>query len=246
MTEWIYGRNPVYEVLRAGRRQVLRLLVAEGAQRKGQLLKTIDLCNKINVPVEQAQRNQLDRIQPGNQGLLLEVSDYPYATLIDILDLPEQRDETPLILLLDSLQDPQNLGTLLRTAEAVGVHGVLLPFRRTATITPAVVNASSGASEHLLVTQANLAQAIKTIKQLDIWVVGLDNAPDAQPVNKSVLDGPIAFVIGAEGQGMRPLIRKSCDLLIQLPMRGKIESLNAAVAGSIALYLTWQTRGFNS
>jgi 23S rRNA (guanosine2251-2'-O)-methyltransferase len=246
MTEWIYGRNPVYEVLRAGRRQVLRLLVAEGAQRKGQLLKTIDLCNRINVPVEQAQRNQLDRIQPGNQGLLLEVSDYPYATLIDILDLPEQRDETPLILLLDSLQDPQNLGTLLRTAEAVGVHGVLLPFRRTATITPAVVNASSGASEHLLVTQANLAQAIKTIKQLGIWVVGLDNAPDAQPVNKSVLDGPIAFVIGAEGQGMRPLIRKSCDLLIQLPMRGKIESLNAAVAGSIALYLTWQTRGFNS
>ena len=246
MTEWIYGRNPVYEVLRAGRRQVLRLLVAEGAQRKGQLLKTIDLCNKINVPVEQAQRNQLDRIQPGNQGLLLEVSDYPYVTLIDILDLPEQRDETPLILLLDSLQDPQNLGTLLRTAEAVGVHGVLLPFRRTATITPAVVNASSGASEHLLVTQANLAQAIKTIKQLGIWVVGLDNAPDAQPVNKSVLDGPIAFVIGAEGQGMRPLIRKSCDLLLQLPMRGKIESLNAAVAGSIALYLTWQTRGFNS
>ena len=246
MTEWIYGRNPVYEVLRAGRRQVLRLLGAEGAQRKGQLLKTIDLCNKINVPVEQAQRNQLDRIQPGNQGLLLEVSDYPYVTLIDILDLPEQRDETPLILLLDSLQDPQNLGTLLRTAEAVGVHGVLLPFRRTATITPAVVNASSGASEHLLVTQANLAQAIKTIKQLGIWVVGLDNAPDAQPVNKSVLDGPIAFVIGAEGQGMRPLIRKSCDLLLQLPMRGKIESLNAAVAGSIALYLTWQTRGFNS
>ena len=246
MTEWIYGRNPVYEVLRAGRRQVLRLLVAEGAQRKGQLLKTIDLCNKINVRVEQAQRNQLDRIQPGNQGLLLEVSDYPYVTLIDILDLPEQRDETPLILLLDSLQDPQNLGTLLRTAEAVGVHGVLLPFRRTATITPAVVNASSGASEHLLVTQANLAQAIKTIKQLGIWVVGLDNAPDAQPVNKSVLDGPIAFVIGAEGQGMRPLIRKSCDLLLQLPMRGKIESLNAAVAGSIALYLTWQTRGFNS
>lgn len=246
MTEWIYGRNPVYEVLCTGRRQVLRLLVAEGAQRKGQLLKIIDLCNKINVPIEQAQRTQLDRIQPGNQGLLLEVSDYPYVTLIDILDLPEQRDETPLILLLDSLQDPQNLGTLLRTAEAVGVHGVLLPFRRTATITPAVVNASSGASEHLLVTQANLAQAIKTIKQLGIWVVGLDNAPDAQPVNKSVLDGPIAFVIGAEGQGMRPLIRKSCDILLQLPMRGKVESLNAAVAGSIALYLTWQTRGFNS
>lgn len=245
MREWIYGRNPVYEVLRAGRRHIFQMLVAEGAQSKGRLAKILDLCNKVNIPVKSAPRAELDRLQPGNQGLLLEVSAYQYVALPDIFELCEQRAESPLILVLDTLQDPQNLGALLRTAEVVGVHGVLLPFRRTATVTPAVVNASSGASEHMLVTQVNLAQAIKTIKDRDIWVIGLESGPQAQLLDKKALRGPLALVIGAEGQGMRPLIRKSCDQLLQLPMRGKIESLNAAVAGSIALYLAWEVRGFN-
>ena len=245
MREWIYGRNPVYEVLRAGRRHVFQLMIVEGAQRKGQLANVLELCRKKNIPIISAPRADLDRLQPDNQGLLLEVSAYPYTSLPDIFDLAEQRAESPLILVLDTLQNPQNLGTLLRTAEVVGVHGVLLPFRRTATVTPAVVNASSGASEHMLVTQVNLAQAIKTIKDQDIWVIGLDSGPDAQMLEKKALRGPLALVIGAEGQGMRPLIRKSCDQLLQLPMRGKIESLNAAVAGSIALYLAWEVRGFS-
>jgi len=150
-----------------------------------------------------------------------------------------------LLLILDTLQDPQNLGTLLRTAEVVGVHGVLLPFRRTATVTPAVVNASSGASEHLLVTQVNLAQAITSIKEQDVWVIGLESGPDAQLLEKKALRGPLALVIGAEGEGMRSLVRKSCDQLLRLPMRGRIESLNAAVAGSIALYLAWEARGYD-
>lgn len=245
MPEWIYGRNPAYEVLRAGRRQVLRLLVAEGAQSKGQLANILQLCSSKKIHVETAPRDHLDRLQPGNQGVLLETSPYPYVSLPDILDRSQQRAEPPLILVLDTLQDPQNLGTLLRTAEIVGVHGVLLPLRRTATVTPAVVNASSGASEHLLVAQINLAQAIKTLKGHDIWVIGLESGPDARQLDKKALKGPLALVIGAEGQGMRPLIRKSCDLLVQLPMRGKIESLNAAVAGSIALYLAWEVRDFN-
>jgi 23S rRNA (guanosine2251-2'-O)-methyltransferase len=143
MSEWIYGRNPVYEVLRAGRRQVLRLLIAEGVQEKGRLVNILDLCREEAVPVEQVSRTQLDRIQPGNQGLLLETSGYPYVSLLDILDLSRQGAESPLILILDTLQDPQNLGSLLRTAEVVGVHGILLPFRRTATITPALVPVST-------------------------------------------------------------------------------------------------------
>ena len=245
MREWIYGRNPVYEVLRADRRQVFRLLVVEGAQRKGQLANILELCDKKKIPVEHGPRAYLDRLQPGNQGLLLEASAYPYVTLHDIFELSEKRGESPLILVLDTLKDPQNLGTLLRTAEIVGAHGVFLPLRRTATITPAVVNASSGASEHLLVTQTNLAQAIKTIKEQDIWVIGLDSGPDAQLLDKKALRGPLALVIGAEGQGLRSLVRESCDHLLQLPMRGNIESLNAAVAGSIALYLAWEVRGFN-
>lgn len=245
MREWIYGRNPVNEVLRAGRRQVFRLLVVEGAQSKGLLADILDHCSKNNIPVESATRAELDRRQPGNQGLLLEVSAYPYVALTDIFERSQQRAESPLILVLDSLQDPQNLGTLLRTAEAVGVHGVLLPLRRTAAVSPAVVNASSGASEHLLVTQVNLAQAIKTMQDRDIWVIGLESGPEAQLLDKNALRGSLALVIGAEGQGMRSLIRKSCDQLFHLPMRGSIESLNAAVAGSIALYLAWETRAFD-
>lgn len=244
MREWIYGRNPVYEVLRAGRRQIFRLLIAQGAQYKDRLADIIKLSKDESVPVEFVPRNELDGIHSHHQGVSLEVNSYPYASLSDIFDLAEQRSEPPLILILDTLQDPQNLGTLLRTGETVGVHGVLLPYRRSATVTPAVVNASSGASEHLLVTQVNIAQAITTIKEKDVWVIGLESSPESQPVQVVDLNGPIALVVGAEGKGMRALVQKSCDQLVHLQMRGRIESLNAAVAGSIALYLAWSARGY--
>jgi 23S rRNA (guanosine2251-2'-O)-methyltransferase len=143
------------------------------------------------------------------------------------------------------LQDPQNLGTLLRTAEGAGVHGVLLPLRHTVTVTPAVVGASSGASEHLLIAQVNLAQAIAALKESGVWIVGLHGGQQAERVDRVRLDGPLALVVGSEGQGMRPLTRDSCDILMRLPMRGRVESFNAAVAGSIALYLAWQARSFN-
>ncbi|MFN2152594.1 MAG: 23S rRNA (guanosine(2251)-2'-O)-methyltransferase RlmB, partial [Anaerolineales bacterium] len=139
-------------------------------------------------------------------------------------------------------QDPQNLGTLLRTAEAVGVHGVVIPLARTAQVTPAVVNASSGASEHLLIAQANLSQVISTLKEEGLWIIGLEGSAEASTASQIRLDGPLGLVVGSEGEGMRRLVRESCDLLLQLPMRGQIESLNAAVAGSIALYLAMQAR----
>ena len=149
------------------------------------------------------------------------------------------------MLILDALQDPQNLGTLLRTAECVGVHGVLLPLRHTATITPAVVNASSGASEHLLVAQVNLAQAIETLKEANVWVIGLDGGGRLSRSSGCAWMGALALVVGSEGQGLRSLVRNSCDVLVRLPMRGQVESLNAAVAGSVALYLAWQARKFS-
>lgn len=242
MKEWITGRNPVYETLRARRRQPFRLLVAQGAQERGRLGEILQLCANLKVPVERVARTRLDSISPENQGVALEASGYPYATLHDILEIPDRREEPAFILILDMLQDPQNLGTLLRTAEVIGVHGVLLPFRRTATVTPAVVNASSGASEHLLIAQANLVQAIATLKQAGVWVIGLEGSQRAQPPEKLRLDGPLALVVGGEGQGLRQLVAKSCDALLRLPMRGKVESLNAAVAGSVALYLAWGER----
>lgn len=245
MSEWVYGRNPVFEVLRAGRRSISQLRIARGAQLKGRLQDILDFCGQKNIPVNQVSREQLDEINPNHQGVALQVGAYPYASIPEIFALAEANEQQLLILILDSLKDPQNLGTLLRTGEVVGVHGVLLPLRRTATVTPAVVNASSGASEHVLITQVNLAQAINEIKHYGAWVVGLESSQGAQSIEAIDLDRPLALVVGSEGHGLRALVRESCDYLVRLPMRGQINSLNAAAAGSIVLYFAWRARGYH-
>jgi 23S rRNA (guanosine2251-2'-O)-methyltransferase len=246
LKEWIYGRNAVCETLRAGRRKAHRLKLAEGIQSSSQLDKAQALALQKKIPIEQSTRRELDSLAESHQGVVLQVDEYPYAHFPQLLDHAKDSSAPPFFLILDTLQDPQNLGTLLRTSEAVGVHGVVLPQRRTATVTPAVVNASSGASEHLFIAQHNLAQAIDELKKANVWVIGLDGGEDSQPVNQVRLDGALALVVGSEGEGMRRLVRESCDVLLRLPMQGKIESLNAAVAGSVALYLAWQARGFAS
>ena len=240
--EWIVGRNPVYEVLRAKRRHLFRLWVARGSEEKGRLADVVRLGRERKAELEYVPRQQLDGIDETHQGVALEASSYPYSTLQDIRALAKERQEAIFVLILDVIQNPQNLGVLMRTAEAVGVHGVLLPLARAAGVTPAVVNASAGACEHLLVAQANLSQAITALKEDGAWVIGLEGSPDATPIEKARLDGPLALVVGSEGEGMRALTRRSCDLLVRLEMTGKIESLNAAVAGSIALYLAKQAR----
>lgn len=244
--EWLYGRHPVYEALRAGRRRLYRLRVAEGVQVKGRLGDVLRLAETLDLPVEWAPRAMLDAVVPHghHQGVVLEAGPYPYADLADMWARAEERGEAPLFLLLDALQDPQNLGTLLRTAEAVGVHGVILPRRRTVTVTPAVVSASAGASEHLLVGQANLVQAMAWLQERGVWVVGLEGSQAARPLAEVDLHGPLALVVGSEGAGLRRLVRERCDVLMRLPMRGAVDSLNAAVAGAVALYFVWQARGF--
>ncbi len=242
MKEWISGRNPVYEVLAARRRQVFRLQAARGIEVKGRLEAIFGLARQRKLPIEWVDRRQIDERGENPQGIALEASRYPYSALADIFLLAEQRQEALFVLILDQLQNPQNLGTLLRTAEACGVHGVLLPLARTAEITPAVVHASSGACEHLLIAQSNLAQATTSIKEQGAWVIGLEGSPRAQPVELTRLDGPLALVVGSEGEGLRDLVRKNCDLLVRLPMRGRVESLNAAVAGSVVLYQALQAR----
>jgi 23S rRNA (guanosine2251-2'-O)-methyltransferase len=214
-------------------------------QEKGRLAEILGMAEKKKIPIERVQRQRIDSFGAGNQGIALETSSYPYSDLAEIFQQASNRGESPFLLILDTLQDPQNLGTLLRTAEAVGVQGVVLPLRRTATVTPAVVNASSGASELLLIAQSNLAQAIDRMKEQGIWVVGLQGDPPAEEVDAVRLDGPIALVVGNEGEGMRQLVRDSCDVLMRLPMRGRVASLNAAVAGSVALYFAWQARHFS-
>lgn len=246
MTEWLYGRNAVYEALRARRRHFFHLRLAQGVDEKGHLAEIIKMASEFRLPIDRVPRTNLDALGKGHQGVALEASSYSYSGLVDILALAARRNEPAFVLILDVLQDPQNLGTLIRTAEGVGVHGVLLPFRHTASVTPAVVNASSGACEYMLITQVNLAQAIQQLKEENVWIIGLDAGLDAQPLKNVRLDGPLALVIGGEGGGMRTLVRKSCDVLMRLPMRGRVESLNAAVAGSVALYFVWQGRGFST
>jgi 23S rRNA (guanosine2251-2'-O)-methyltransferase len=238
MKEWIIGRNPIYETLRARRRNYFRLLVAQGVEEKGRLSEIIQLAAQRKVVVSRVHRQQIESMGEGSQGVALEVSAYPYVALADIMERARERGEPPFVLVLDSLQNPQNLGTLFRTAEAVGIHGVVIPLARAAGVTPAVVHASVGASEHLLVAQSNLAQALETMKkEADVWVMGLEGSDEkAKPYHTTRLDGPLALVVGSEGEGMRDLVRKHCDLLISLPMLGQVESLNAAVAGSIVLY----------
>lgn len=245
MREWITGRNPVYEVLRVARRRCFRLWVAEGVQQKGRLEDILRVGAHSQLPVEWVPRKKLDALGAGHQGVALEASAYPYSDLYEILAYVERSEEPPFLLILDTLQDPQNLGSLLRTAEIVGVHGVILPYRRTVSVTPAVVSVSSGASEHLRIARGNLAQAISILKERDIWVIGLESSVEALEPARIDLGGSLALVVGGEGSGMRSLVRSSCDMLMRLPMRGKIDSLNAAIAGAIALYLAWQARNFS-
>ena len=242
MREWVTGRNPVYEVLRARRRHVFRLVLARGLKIEGQLTESLLLAKLRGLTAEEAPRDRLDALSSHHQGVALEVSEYPYAALEDLIQNAKKQDEPPFFLLLDLIQDPQNLGTLLRTAEAVGIHGVIIPSAQAAQITPTVVHASSGATEHLLIAQYNLAQAIAKLKAQDVWVYGMDEAPRSRTPAQLRMDGGLALVVGNEGSGLRELVRKNCDELLRLPMRGKIESLNAAAAGSIALFLARQAR----
>ncbi|MBK8834635.1 MAG: 23S rRNA (guanosine(2251)-2'-O)-methyltransferase RlmB [Anaerolineae bacterium] len=233
----LYGRHAVLESLRAGRRGFRRLWLADGGRDAPILREIIEAAEAANVPNQTAPREAFDAISLHAQGVALETGDYPYAGLDDMLALAARRDEKPLILILDTLQDPQNLGSLIRTADAVGAHGVVIPDRRSAAVTPAVANASAGAVEHLLVAQVvNLAREIDALKQQDVWVAALQDDPRATDLYRTDLRGGLALIVGNEADGVGRLLRDKADYLVKLPMRGRIASLNAAAAGTVALY----------
>ncbi|MDP9313164.1 MAG: 23S rRNA (guanosine(2251)-2'-O)-methyltransferase RlmB [Chloroflexota bacterium] len=243
--ELLYGRNAIREALRARRRNLRRLLIATGVREGGPVAELTELAHVAEVPVVEVERRALDELTEGanHQGVALEAGLYRYAQLDDMLALAQSRGELPLLLLLDHVQDPQNVGTLLRTADVVGAHGVVLPDRRAAGVTPAVVNASAGAVEHLLIAQVtNLVQAIEELKEHNVWIAGLEDDPRAQLFDQQRSDLPLALVVGAEGPGLSRLVRDRCDFLLKLPMAGHVASLNAATAGSIALYSLWRRR----
>lgn len=247
MTEYLYGRWSVLESLRAGRRNFQQLLIAEGVEEKN-IIDTIQAeARQRNVDVRRVPRRVLDDLSKNanHQGVALRVGPYPYVELDNIFATAAERDEKPFLLVMDLLKDPQNVGALLRVADAVGVHGIVLQERRGVDVTSSVVNASSGAVEHLNVcVVSNLVTAMRRLKEEDVWLVGLDIGPDTVTLDQVDLNRPVALVMGSEGEGLRRLVRETCDLRITLPMRGHVLSLNVATAGSIALYAAWQARGW--
>lgn len=247
MAEFIYGHWAVMETLRAGRRNIEQLLLTETVEEKGLVAEIVAEAQKRGVKVQRTPKRIIDDLAQGanHQSVALRVGEYPYADIEDILSTAQARGEKPFILLLDLLKDPQNVGVLLRVADSVGIHGVIMQERRSVSVTPSVVNASSGAVEYLQVAQVNnLVNAMKDLKENDVWLVGLEAAPDIPPLDKTDLNMSLGLVLGSEGEGMRRLVRETCDLLLSLPMRGHLASLNVATAGSIALYSAWQARGW--
>jgi 23S rRNA (guanosine2251-2'-O)-methyltransferase len=230
----LYGRNSVREALRAGR-AIRRLLIADGAHGLDNLMSE---ARQRRIVCEVADRRELDRrAGDHHQGVIAEADPFTFAHLDELLNEADARAEHPFLLVLDSLQDPQNFGTLLRTALAVGVHGVVTPEHRAVSVTPAVSNASAGAVEHLKVARVtNLARTLNELKARGVWVYGL--SVDAELSYWDVdLSGPLALVVGSEGSGLGRLVREACDVLVGIPMApGAIQSLNASVAGSLVLY----------
>jgi 23S rRNA (guanosine2251-2'-O)-methyltransferase len=248
LAEFLYRRNVVLEALRAGRRDFKRLIIASDANRDS-LRDVLAEAQRRKIKIDQRLTKELNTISHGenNQGVVLEVGPYLYAEFDEPLARAYSAGEPPLLLLLDQVQDPANVGRLLRTAEACGAHGVYMPEKGSGEITPAVVTASMGASEHMLVVRAgNMARAIEMLKQQDVWIAGLDLSPEAQQFDQVDLKRSLGIVVGNEGAGIRRLVREKCDMLLRLPMRGRVQSLNAAIAGSIMLYAAWQARGFRS
>lgn len=233
-TELISGRNVVREALRAGKR-VRRLLIVGGG-RQDDTADLIQLARQRGIPVEDVDEGQVRLLAPEHQGLAAIVTPFPYAGWGDLLERLKRRERPPAVLLLDTVQDPQNLGTLLRTAEAVRVDGVVLPKRRSVQVTPAVARSSAGAVEHLAVAQVpNLVRAAQDLKEAGLWVAGVD-MEGGQLYWELDMTGPTALVLGGEDRGVGRLMKESCDFLIRLPMGGQVGSLNVAVAGSIVLY----------
>ena len=247
MAQYLYGRWPVLESLRAGRRHFEQLLIAEGVSEKGTVEDIVGAAQQHGLNVRRVPRRVLDDLakNANHQGVALRVGGYPYVEVDALLEYAAEQNERPLLLLLDLLQDPQNVGALLRVADAVGAHGVIMQERRNVEITPAVVSASSGAAEHLHVAQVtNLAATMRELKEREIWLAGLDIGPHTQTLDQVDLDRALGLVLGSEGRGLRRLVRDTCDFLITLPMRGHVQSLNVATAGAIALYAAWQARGW--
>lgn len=239
--DMVAGRNAVMEALK-GSRSVNKLMIANGST-EGSIKEIIAVAKENGVNIQYWDRSKLDSIARGirHQGVLAQVAPVQYAELEDILQVAKDRNEPPFIVLLDELEDPHNLGAILRTADAAGVHGVLIPKHRSCPLSATVAKTSAGAVEHVPVARVgNLVQTIKKLKQEGLWVAAADM--DGKDYYDTDLTGPLLLIIGSEGQGVGRLVKEQCDFVVRIPMVGKINSLNASVAGSILMYEAMKQR----
>jgi len=233
------GRNPIREALKSGR-DIEKLLVARG-ELSGSAREIVQMAKEKRVPVQEVDRSRLDAITPNHQGMLAFASAYQYSTVEAMLELAEERGEAPFLVLLDGLTDPHNLGAIIRTAECAGAHGVIVQERRAVGLTPAAVKASAGAVEYLPVARVtNLANTIEVLKAKNIWAYAADM--DGEDYAKTDFSGGVALVIGAEGEGVGRRVLDVCDKTVSLPIKGKLDSLNASVAAGVLMYAVMRQR----
>ncbi len=237
MDSIIEGRNPVLEALKSGR-PINKILLLKNIERHGIIADILHLAQQNGVLLEYIERQAIDRLgQSGaNQGIIALTAAKEYADLDELLAIPAQKGQTAFFIVLDGLEDPHNLGAIIRTADACGVHGVIIRERRAVGLTSVVEKASAGALEYVPVARVtNISQTIETLKKNNVWVVGIDQAGQSD-YTKIDYQPATAIVIGAEGEGLSDLVRKNCDFLAAIPMRGRIASLNASVAAAVVMY----------
>ena len=232
----IEGRNPVLEALKA-EREIDKILIAKGAE-QGSVQKIIGMAKDRGILIQYVERQKLDQISEthAHQGIIAFVAAYRYVEVEEILEKAAQKEEAPFVVVLDEITDPHNFGSILRTANAAGVHGVIIPKRRAVGLTAVVAKTSAGAIEYVPVAKvSNIAQTIEYLKEKGLWVVGADMDGQSTYYEQD-LTGNMALVIGSEGQGIGRLIKEKCDFIVRIPMKGQLSSLNASVASSLMMY----------
>ena len=239
--EFIIGRNPVLEAIKANR-EINKIWVGEGAT-KGSIQQIVGLAKEANIIIQFVPKKKLDQLAEGNhQGVIASVAAYDYAEMDDLFAKAEKSGTQPFFLILDELEDPHNLGSIMRTADAIGAHGIIIPKRRSVGLTATVAKASTGAIEHIPVVRVtNLARTVDELKDRGLWIFGTDakGKLDYRQMDGSL---PLGLIIGSEGKGMSRLLKEKCDFLLSLPMVGKVTSLNASVAASLLMYEVFRKR----
>lgn len=240
---FLYGRNPVKEAIKSGR-SIDKILVVDSEHHDGSLREILGMARERHLVIIEMTRPKLDDFaaryadeeqMPLHQGIMALLPAIEYVEIEDILDAAKEAGHPPFVLILDSIQDPHNFGAILRSAEAVGVDGIIIPKRRAVSVTGTVAKASAGAVLYSRIARvANLSQAVETLKKAGVWIAGAEM--DGDEMEKAPLEGAIALIVGNEGEGISPLLKKNCDFLVSIPMQGQLNSLNASIAAAVLMY----------